>query len=1044
MALTSDPAASRYIALVSTGVETIRLDWDRPLVGQAARALVDRARMLAPGLADLSDLLCVVPGGRSGRLLLAELVRASQPVEDGDAGRSISRQVGAIVPPRVVTPGAFIGELVDGAAASVEGEDRPLAGQLPRVLAWAAALETLPETEQSLLGLRPRDRLANGSGDGAGGAASLLDRIERAASLCALADDLAGEDVACSTAATTAAQLAGDDEAGRFRAIERLAGAASAMLAGVGLAEPTAVQSARAEMAGPRDGGIRRLALVGAIELNRIQRRAVEAFARRGGDVLVLAHADDRWAARLDELGCIRPGPWIDEPLRVDDDELVVAERTSDAAQSVIDAIASVADVRSADEIVIGLVDPALGPLVEQAARWAGLVVRPAAGRSLATFETWRIIEAIARGATSDDEISRLARFPEVERWLHARLGSALPHGDLLMAIDDARRASRPGGSRRSGAALAAARNELATLLAPLVGPPRSLAAWAAPLRAVIAELLGGRRAEPSIGSSGAVGSSDRLDRALGGEHVGAVNHPESATDHGDAVDGVRDDAAELDATVVESIRVVAEELASWSSLPPALAPIVDGPTALALLARRTAADSVPLPPRRGEIEALGWLELHFDDAPVLLLAGAHEGRLPRAAPREPLLPESLRRAIGLPDGQALACRDAYLFDAMRRGRALVRVIAARRDAESAPILASRLVVNAAPALRARRLRRLARAAEAQRIDEPAGIAAPAAQSRFVVPAAPAGPVAIESVAVTAFRAFLECPYRFWLRHVLRLEAVEPPGPQLGPDEFGTLAHEVLKRFGEDESVRDSASARTIEAFLDSALAAEIRRHFGGAPPVAVRVQAARLRERLAAFAALQAARRREGWRIDRVEWSLPADAILDVPDQAPVRVTGRIDRVDRHEDGRVELLDYKTADMARSPRFVHRGTKRKGVAAPWCDLQLPLYLHLWSIVEGGAAPQSGYLVLPRDPSGVAVEGFDLDPHELDDAIDNARGIVQLMRKGGYRPSSDFGDRDDFATICHARALGRLIGREEGASAVDAADGSGVGGGGDP
>jgi hypothetical protein len=31
-------------------------------------------------------------------------------------------------------------------------------------------------------------------------------------------------------------------------------------------------------------------------------------------------------------------------------------------------------------------------------------------------------------------------------------------------------------------------------------------------------------------------------------------------------------------------------------------------------------------------------------------------------------MPDALRAELGVVDGRALACRDAYLFDAMRRG----------------------------------------------------------------------------------------------------------------------------------------------------------------------------------------------------------------------------------------------------------------------------------------------------------------------------------------------------------------------------------------
>lgn len=965
-----------YNSRMSIPIERIFANWDRAPLPQAAEIVLSRAPDRGPGPIDLCDVLCVVPGSRSGRLLLSQLASVGQ-----ERGRSI-------IPPRVITPGAIIDEL-----AEPGGGDRDssavVATPIARLMAWATSLDRCDEPDRRWLGL-----------PGTKGRATLGERIEVAQALIGLADDLAAERRTFADARAAAARLAGEEEADRFAAAMRVSDLAASMLESCGFAEPSRSQSLRAAGATPRTGGPRRLVLVATIELNGVQRSAVAAFASRGGEVLVIAHGDERWRSRLDELGCIVPGPWVDEPCEIRDDEIVIAERGADAAQCVIDAIASVATERSADEITIGLVDGDLGSLVEQSARWAGVSLRAAAGRALPTTSPWQTIDALARGASDDETIIRLARIPSIADAMRRRgVGATAPTRDLLEALDEGRRAARPGGERCDAGVLAAARHALAGLFAPLEGAPRPLDAWGAPLRAVLAEALvdGGQP---------------------GGEESTA--------------------APDATSIVAEAIQVIAQELASWAELPAALAPIVDGWTAMTLLAERTGRLSVPLPRRRGEIDVLGWLELHLDDAPVLILAGAHEGRLPRPVPRESmgLMPDSLRAELGIVDGRAFACRDAYLFEAMRRGRAVSRMIAARRDASGAPLLASRFLVRAPPGESAARLRRVACAATAVRIVEPRGLSPAAAASGFIVPPAPPGPIELDRIAVTAFKAYLACPYRFWLRFVVGLQAVEPPGRQLGPDEFGTLAHEVLRRFGEDASIRDSTSVERIAAFLDSMLDAEVHRHFGAHAPVAVRVQAARLRERLASFAALQAERRCDGWHVDRVEWPLPSTALLAIDGEQSIRVTGRIDRVDRHDDGRVMLLDYKTADTSRSPRQAHRGVSRRGVVAPWIDLQLPLYAHLWQLVQGGSMPETGYVALPRDPADVEVRPFDLDNDELDDAIDNARVIVSLMRRGAFAPASEVSGRDDFATICHARSLGRVLGGDDGGPALDA-DGGG-------
>ena len=61
------------------------------------------------------------------------------------------------------------------------------------------------------------------------------------------------------------------------------------------------------------------------------------------------------------------------------------------------------------------------------------------------------------------------------------------------------------------------------------------------------------------------------------------------------------------------------------------------------------------------------------------------------------------------------------------------------------------------------------------------------------------------------------------------------------------------------------------------------------------------------------------------------------IVDDEPFTITGRIDRVDRHADGRYRVIDYKTADTPVSPETSHRRGKQK----QWIDLQLPLYHQL-------------------------------------------------------------------------------------------------------
>ena len=98
-----------------------------------------------------------------------------------------------------------------------------------------------------------------------------------------------------------------------------------------------------------------------------------------------------------------------------------------------------------------------------------------------------------------------------------------------------------------------------------------------------------------------------------------------------------------------------------------------------------------------------------------------------------------------------------------------------------------------------------------------AAATAPAVSSRLVVPEPPAGVAGVTSMRVTEFRDYLACPYRYWLRHRLRLAAVTDGALELGPADFGTLIHECLDRFAKREELTRCTDGDTLAAPLPRA-----------------------------------------------------------------------------------------------------------------------------------------------------------------------------------------------------------------------------------
>ena len=134
----------------------------------------------------------------------------------------------------------------------------------------------------------------------------------------------------------------------------------------------------------------------------------------------------------------------------------------------------------------------------------------------------------------------------------------------------------------------------------------------------------------------------------------------------------------------------------------------------------------------------------------------------------------------------------------------------------------------------------------------------------------------------------------------------------------------------------------------------------------------------------------------------------------------GRIDRIERHEDGRWALWDYKTGSAKKSPNAVHRAKGDDDNPGAWRDLQLPLYAHLAQELIGEAVPELGYMWLGKDSKETASMALKCDAVYLAEAHDKACEIIDEVRAGGCpEPKSGFKPFTDMSSflIGHGLAL---------------------------
>ena len=251
----------------------------------------------------------------------------------------------------------------------------------------------------------------------------------------------------------------------------------------------------------------------------------------------------------------------------------------------------------------------------------------------------------------------------------------------------------------------------------------------------------------------------------------------------------------------------------------------------------------------------------------------------------------------------------------------------------------------------------------------------------------------LSSLAVTDFRRYLACPYRFYLERILRLQPLRDGAEELDGAAFGNLLHDVLQQFGRGEA-RDATSAETIRRVLDEELDRQATARYGSLKRTTVAVQIEQLRLRLRAFAERQAEWASQGWRIKYTEVPRQgATAGEIVVDGQPMGLRGRIDRVDLHsETGECAILDYKSSDAGRTPDKTHRK------AGGWIDLQLPLYRHLARGLELPEPIKVGYVTLPKDSTAGAFCLAEWTPDELAEADQVAAEVVRAVRRQQFWP----------------------------------------------
>ncbi|MFI4859961.1 MAG: PD-(D/E)XK nuclease family protein [Phycisphaerales bacterium JB063] len=944
------------------------LGWAGPALPAAARWLLSHPAQPTPG--DLSGLLVAVPGGRAQRRLVELLAQLA--VERGVA----------LVPPTVVTVGALADRLMPPNAATQPG----IADRCTALLVRASALRDADGALLSTLTPAPPGR------DDWPGWWALAGQLET------LAAELGTVGMTPEQAAQCDA-LTGDE---RWAAVGTLDRRYHEALAGLGLVD---AHAARRDAAGDANAAaqVPHVVLVATPDLRPIHTQLLGRYAQRV-DALIFAPSEH--AGGFDAWGVLRPGYWLSRSLPTADDAIAFVSEPGDQAEAVLDALArwSRDGALSADSVTVGLGDASLAGIVERTLELSGVPARSVNGRPVSRSRPVLLLEALGEyaGALRFDRLASLLRHPDALTYAsHAarEAGAVLDHqdGGWLGLLDRYASAHLQGevtghwlGDSAQREALGAIYGAVQALLPEgSSSVRRPLTQWARPIGEALARVYG----------ETALSRHRPEDRpvVLGLEAIGNLI---------ETIGTLQDGAAYIPSTTfTQAVRFVLGQV-----------------------------DATPVPEPGGSpaVELVGVLELALDDAPRVVVVGVNEGAVPEPIAEHPMLPRQVREALGLHDDDHRLAREQLMLTSVVSSRAHgdCLLVAGRVSPSGDPLMPSRLLLRGSDATLSRRVAWFFE--EAHDTPPRPALLTPGRHDRFLIPTPMLDEPALTQLSVTAFRDYLACPYRFYLKHVRKLRLLDDRAVELDGGAFGSLAHAALRVLGEDALQGEDRPDKIYDR-LSAALDQGLREQYGPHPRAAVRVQAEQLRYRLEAAARVQALHAAQGWRVTHVEGAGRSGRLSQTieVDGEPFTLTGKIDRIDRHEDGRYLVIDYKTSNRAKSPESTHRAGPKNDKR--WTDLQLPLYRGLCAeLGVTGDRVELAYFNVPKTLSDAALSIAVWDEAEIAEALAMRDEVIRALRLRLYWPPSEQlpGFEDGLAGLCadEAEDRARIVQRSGGGS----------------
>jgi RecB family exonuclease len=330
--------------------------------------------------------------------------------------------------------------------------------------------------------------------------------------------------------------------------------------------------------------------------------------------------------------------------------------------------------------------------------------------------------------------------------------------------------------------------------------------------------------------------------------------------------------------------------------------------------------------PMRG-VQVIGLLEARNLDFDYLILPSMNEGVFPRRSEKDMFINQQVRRTVGLPSTPERENLYYYYYTELTRGKKKVYI---SYVAEEKRDVASRFISLETGGVQkdvsAIKLARTAFDVGKREVKKSPEIVR--AQYQYLQK---------DGLSPTALSDYRKCPYRYYLKYILRVSEPDEIIEEAGAKEWGEIVHNAVRNFyqyhfprGFSEKEMDRATT-VMERELEKAL--EKNKGLAVTPKSSTTLDLLVFKRRMRYFLETEKERFRSGFQIFKSVLEQKAKHYLMI-NGAPVCVYGYIDRIDLLND-RYYIIDYKTGRIPNRRNYE--------IGEDFNEFQLPLYALVFS-----------------------------------------------------------------------------------------------------